>query len=224
MKKLRIIVLFLCLLPVIIGFSQSSLKFSQDSVQIFVPDSIVNSDTTANTPIHRYQQTISDKEVWKSVGVTQLYNLTMSSILLAMPEEVSKWPAETKLYWPRIKNQYINSFTKPPVFDNDLFFINYIGHPYQGAFYYNSLRSKGATIAQSALFNFSQILLWEYVWEGGMEQPSIQDLITTPILGSVLGELAHRATIELRKKGFFWYEKVLVTVINPSYVINNGYK
>jgi len=224
MKKIRIIVLLATFLPVSISFSQSEIKSFPDSIKFPSPDSnsirAYEIGIEANYPY----QPVSSREVLKSLGVAQIYNLTMGSLLLAMPVEISKWDADTKFQWTRIKNQYISSFTQPPVFDNDLFAINYIGHPYQGAFYYNSLRSKGATIAQSALFNFSQILLWEYVWEGGMEQPSIQDLITTPILGSVLGELAHRATIGLKKKGFFWYEKVLVTVINPSYVINNGYK
>ena len=62
------------------------------------------------------------------------------------------------------------------------------------------------------------------MWEGGMEQPSIQDLIVTPVLGSFVGELAHRATISMSKNGFQWYEKVLVCLINPTFVFNNGFK
>ncbi len=224
MKKLRIIVLLVTFLPVSISFSQSAIKTFPDSIKYPYPDSNFIEVTEVGIETNYPYQSVSSRDVWRSVGMTQLYNLTMSSILLAMPAEVSNWDTDTKFDWTRIKNQYVSSFTRPPVLDNDMFFINYIGHPYQGAFYYNSLRSKGATITQSALFNFSQILLWEYVWEGGMEQPSIQDLITTPIIGSILGELAHRATIGMKKKGFLWYEKVLVTVINPSYVINNGYK
>jgi hypothetical protein len=56
------------------------------------------------------------------------------------------------------------------------------------------------------------------------EQPSIPDLIFTPTLGSALGELTHRVMIRLNRNGFSTFEKILVTFINPAYVINNGYK
>ncbi|HNR28302.1 MAG TPA: DUF3943 domain-containing protein [Bacteroidales bacterium] len=45
-----------------------------------------------------------------------------------------------------MKEQYRPTFTTFPVKDNDLFIVNYVGHPYQGSFYYNSARSQGAAI------------------------------------------------------------------------------
>tara|TARA_R110000772_G_scaffold53043_5_gene121462 strand:+ start:486 stop:725 length:240 start_codon:yes stop_codon:yes gene_type:complete len=66
-------------------------------------------------------------------------------------------------------------------------------------------------------------LLWEYVWEAGFEQPSIQDLLVTPVAVIVLGEFIHIATINMSKNGFRWYEIIFVTGLNPAYAINNRF-
>jgi hypothetical protein len=66
-------------------------------------------------------------------------------------------------------------------------------------------------------------LISKYVWEAGFEQPSIQDLMVTPIAGVLLGEAIHIATNVMSKNGFRWYEIVLVTGLNPAYAINNRF-
>ena len=43
---------------------------------------------------------------------------------------------------------------------------------------------------------------FEYLVESWSERPSIQDLIVTPVVGSILGELIYLATKEMRKDGF----------------------
>lgn len=153
------------------------------------------------------------------------YDLFIGTSLAVGPETVSKWEDKMqKLKLKAIARQYVKSFTTPPVIDKDLFIINYIGHPYQGGFYYNSLRSQNACALHSALFCLGRSLLWEYGWEAGLEQPSIQDLISTPLAGILVGELTHKATIKMSENGFCWYEVVLVCILNPAYVINNGFK
>lgn len=146
------------------------------------------------------------------------YNAGMTSLLLILPEEVSKW--NKKNY----RNQIRRAYTEPPHFDKDKWYINYLGHPYQGTIYYNSMRSQGATWWQSALFGIGSIALWEYTVEAGFEQPSIQDLIVTPIAGALIGELFHFSTIRMSKNGYKWYEKTFVSLLNPSFAINNGFK
>lgn len=152
------------------------------------------------------------------------FNLFMGAYLVAAPEHISKWNKKEKLNLKHIIHQYGESYSKPPVMDEDMWGINYIGHPYQGGVYFNLIRSQGANFWQSSLFCIGQSLLWEYGWEAGMEQPSIQDLITTPFVGIAVGELSHKATIALSKNGFRWYEAGLVCLLNPSYVINNKIK
>ena len=150
------------------------------------------------------------------------YNIVISGSLLLMPESISKWDANTKLNLHHIANQYRLTYTKPPIMDCDLWVVNYFGHPCQGSFYYNSVRSQGATIFQSALASTLHTLIWEYGWEGGMEQPSVQDLLVTPIFFFFLGEFSHQATFKMKKNGFRWYEKIITCIVNPNYVLNNG--
>ncbi len=159
----------------------------------------------------------------RGTGYSFLYSLSIGLYLVVAPPEITQWYAENKFQLPVMQKQYKKTFTSPPVIDHDLWVVNYIGHPYQGSYYYNAIRSQGGTLLQSSLHNLFQSLFWEYVWEGGVEQPSIQDLIVTPVAGSLLGEFTHKATLSMRKNGFRWYEKVAVCLINPAYAINNGF-
>ena len=153
------------------------------------------------------------------------YDIVILSALVFAPESISKWEnRKEKFKFSSIMNQYKDAYTKPPVIDKDLFITNYAGHPYQGAFYYNTMRSQGSSILQSSLFCLGQAVLWEYGWEACVEQPSIQDLITTPLAGILVGELSHVATIAMSKNGFRWYEIIAVCIINPAYAINNHFK
>lgn len=141
--------------------------------------------------------------------------------LILMPREITKWEED----WIKAAGRnYKRAFTTAPVMDKDDWPINYIGHPVAGAYYYNAVRSQNATWWQSFLFSTAQSFIWEYVIEGCAEQPSIQDLIVTPIGGMALGEPAHLATMAMRRNGFTFFEKVVTFIINPMFVINNGYR
>lgn len=170
------------------------------------------------------QNQIDRKKFWPAMGTSLIYNSSMGIFLLLMPDDITNWHKQDKFKLNVMMSQYKSSFTKPPVIDFDYWYINYLGHPYQGSFYFNSIRSRGGTFWESTLFNLGQSCFWEYVWEGGLEQPSIQDLLVTPIFGSLVGELSHRATKSMARNGFNWYEKITVCLINPSYVLNNGFR
>jgi hypothetical protein len=152
------------------------------------------------------------------IGGTELICM---GILMAMPKEVTKWQPG---FLNDAKKNLKQAFTTPPVNDKDNWKFNYVGHPIAGSLYYNSIRSQNATIFQSFVFSFAQSAIWEYLIEGMAEQPSLQDLIITPIFGTLLGEASHSATIKMRRNGFNWLEKITVTIINPFYVVNNGYR
>ena len=152
------------------------------------------------------------------------YNAVIMTALILSPEYISQWDKETAFTKESLKAEYKRTFTTLPELDDDLFLINYVGHPYQGTFYYNSVRSQGAKMWKASLFALMQTLLWEYLWEGGLEQPSIQDLIATPLGGIIFGELAHRATLAMARNGFTWYEILATCIINPAYALNNGFK
>lgn len=166
----------------------------------------------------RNEETKFGRKLGRGLVFTFGYNSMITGLLLAMPEDISKWNKAN------YKNQLKSAYTGPPVIDHDKWYINYLGHPYQGTIYYNALRSQGANVWQSALFCAGSVWLWEYTIEAGFEQPSIQDLIVTPGAGILLGELFHYSTIRMSRNGYAWYEKMIVSLINPTFAINNGFK
>ncbi|MCF8461763.1 MAG: DUF3943 domain-containing protein [Flavobacteriales bacterium] len=168
----------------------------------------------------RNQEGTFGRKMWRGTLPVLGMEAIGYGILAALPTEISQWE--------RVDNRYTqnwkNTFTKPPVFDHDTWYMNYIAHPYQGMLFYNAVRSQNAKIWQSSLFCLGHVLVFEYVIEGGAEQPSIQDLIVTPIAGILLGEGIHRATMAMAKNGFKWYETTAIIILNPMFAINNGFK
>ena len=155
--------------------------------------------------------------------------LTITGIELAagvalafLPQNFSRWDSDVL---SRAKANLKRAWTKAPVWDEDIFFHNFLGHPYAGAFYYNMVRSQGATAWQSFGYALFQSTFWEYCLEAMAEQPSIQDLFITPVIGSLLGELFHNWSLRILRSGRLNFgEKVLVFFLNPAYVVNNGYR
>jgi hypothetical protein len=119
-------------------------------------------------------------------------------------------------------NHLGRAYTEPPVMDTDWWFHNYVGHPIGGSIYYNAVRSQGASQRQSTFFTFVLSTQWEYFFEAFAERPSIQDLIVTPVAGTILGELSHRLTLQLKKGGTNFGEKVLILITNPMHAAFAG--
>ncbi|HSC52125.1 MAG TPA: DUF3943 domain-containing protein [Phnomibacter sp.] len=165
-----------------------------------------------------------DSKVWKKVWRGEMLiggaELVGMGILMMLPKDVTKWPDD----WVADAGRNINrAYSNPPVIDEDDWQMNYVGHPLAGSLYYNTIRSQNATWFQSFLFSTAQSVIWEYLVEGIAEQPSVQDLIITPISGSILGEACHQLTMSMRRNGFSFGEKVVTILLNPMFVVNNGF-
>ena len=147
---------------------------------------------------------------------------SLLAVTLLMPSSFSGWEFEDGLV--RDGLQHLGeAWTKPPVWDTDHWFHNYVGHPYGGSIYYNTVRVKGATRVQSFLFAGAMSFWWEYALEGMAERPSIQDIVITPVAGALLGEFVHRTTLNMRANGTSILEKAFILVFNPTHLVQQGW-
>ena len=92
-------------------------------------------------------------------------------------------------------NSIKDNFHSKWIWDNDKFYMNELGHPYQGGLYFNAARSKGLSFVQSIPYTIVGSLMWEYL--GETEPPSINDVLTTSFSGPLLGEVTHRMSLFL---------------------------
>ncbi len=178
-------------------------------------------DSATKSIVLRNEHSSFARKMLRGSGMVFGYDALALTILYASPSSFSHW------YNINSANYRANmkiAFTKPPVVDHDPWYVNYVGHPYQGSCTYNAVRSQHATFWQAGLFAIGHSLIWEYLLESGNERPSVQDLIVTPFVGSLLGELIHQATIRMARNGYTWYEGIFVSVFNPMFAINNGFR
>lgn len=120
------------------------------------------------------------RDTWYFLG----YQFAVIGILYIAPESVSGWTDEQKsdyslsIWWDNVTN---------PTWDSDDFYINYILHPYWGAAYFVRARERGYPNSEAFWYSALLSALYEFGAEALFEQPSIQDLIVTPVFGSLLG-------------------------------------
>jgi hypothetical protein len=146
----------------------------------------------------------------------------VTGVLFLMPESVSSWSNEQK----RNSSEKFASNFVHPVIDNDPFYINYILHPYWGAAYYTRARERGLDTTQSFLYSALLSTIYEFGVECIFEKPSIQDLIVTPGVGSLLGAFVFepwRDSIK-RKPELHWYDHVVLVVTDPIGVLSEGFE
>ena len=140
-------------------------------------------DAAAEAPPPAVAQPIAD---WSGLKRDTLYFLgyqaVVVAVLYALPDEQTRFDKDNAGF-----NKWRDNVTNP-VWDDDKAYLNYVLHPYWGATYYIRGRERGLTRWQS--FGYSALLssLYEYGAEAFFEPVSYQDLIVTPLIGSLLGE------------------------------------
>lgn len=114
--------------------------------------------------------------------------LASFGLLWILPESITNWNKEEMLEYGMF-NKWKDNVRVGPVWDSDDFYLNYIIHPWAGGVYYMSARGSGYNKWESFAYTaFMSTIMWEYGIEAFAEIPSIQDLIVTPVIGSILGE------------------------------------
>jgi len=112
------------------------------------------------------------------------YQWAVIGVLYAMPESVSGWSEEQKdgyslsIWWDNVTH---------PQMDSDDFYINYILNPYWGAAYFVRARERGYSNSGSFWYTVLLSSLYEMGAEALFENVSTQDMIVTPIAGSLVG-------------------------------------
>jgi hypothetical protein len=154
----------------------------------------------------------------RDTGYFMAYQAVIIGVLYAMPTSVSKWDSdEIGNPFERWRENVSN-----PVWDKDDAFINYVLHPYWGGAYYVRGRERGLDRQQSFLYSALLSTLYEYTYEAFFEPVSLNDLIITPVLGSLVGEYLFtplREHIRAKSGELTWSDKALLVLTDPLGVV-----
>lgn len=140
--------------------------------------------------------TSTQQDIYANTRNVSIAAVGVAGILYMMPESISKWD---KNKMKNLGKAWRDNVKEGPVVDKDDWAINFIGHPYSGAAYYQIARHSGFSAMGS--FGYSVVMstfFWEYGVEAFAETPSIQDLIITPVIGSIMGEVFYRTEQRIR--------------------------
>lgn len=144
-----------------------------------------------------------------------VYQAAIVGLLYVLPESVSGWSDEDK---DEYSFQKWRDNVSNPRRDTDTHFINYVLHPYWGATYYVRGQQRGLDRTGSFWYSVLLSTLFEFGMEALFEQPSYQDLWTTPIIGSLLGEIWFmpvRGRIRAKSGPLGWKDKTLLAITDP---------
>ncbi len=133
------------------------------------------------------------RDTWYFIG----YQVATIGILYMMPENFSGWSDKQKeeyslsIWWDNVTH---------PAWDTDDDYINYVLHPYWGAAYFVRARERGYDNKQAFWYSVLLSSAYEFGAEAFFEQPSIQDLIVTPVIGSLVGGYFMRVRDDIRER------------------------
>lgn len=131
--------------------------------------------------------------MWVNTAVLSGAFVSTLLVLECLPEDATTWNRAAIQQVPPFTRWFRNVFKRGPEWDHDNPVFNYVLHPYAGAAYFMSARSCGFNFWQSFLYSTCiSSIGWEFGIEAFMERPSYQDLVITPVVGSVLGELFYK--------------------------------
>lgn len=151
------------------------------------------------------------------------YQIGALAVIYFLPENISGWSDEQKH-----KNRFeaYKENVGRVVWDKDLATINYIGHPYFGATYYVRAIERGYDPESAFVYAATLSTIYEFGIEALFEEPSIQDMFVTPIMGSILGYFFTNARNNIRARGaarghFTGWERFMLGFTDPLGWINS---
>lgn len=203
----------LLLTTLIAGLVGGFCHAGQPAYRLPVADNGLSSDQLASTTANQPDFEGIKRDTWYFLG----YQAATVGILYVMPESISGWSEESK---DEASFKEWRDNASNPTWDKDDHFINYVLHPYWGAAYYVRAQERGYNSHQSFWYSALLSTLYEFGLEAAFEQPSIQDLVVTPVVGSLLGAyfMRLRETVKKRTTGTAEVptgDKVLLFVTDP---------
>lgn len=185
----------------------------------YLPANLAQSDASTTREPFPWRATPPDTPDYKGAardtGYFMLYQTVIIGVIYVLPESISGWSKEDKENYS--KDKWADN-VRNPHWDDDDFVINYVLHPYWGATYYVRGRERGFSRKQSFLFSAGLSFLYEFGFEALFEQPSYQDLIVTPVLGSLVGEYwfwGMRNRIKEKPGSLTWKDKTILVLTDP---------
>lgn len=153
------------------------------------------------------------RDTWYFLG----YQAVVVGVLYALPDEQTRFDKSSAGF-----SKWRENVTNP-VWDEDEPYLNYVLHPYWGATYYIRGRERGLSRWQSLGYSALLSTLYEYGAEAFFEPVSYQDLIVTPLVGSLLGEFVFspvRDFIRSRPGGPDSLGKFVLVLTDPMGAVN----
>jgi len=147
------------------------------------------------------------------------YQAAVIGVIYALPESISQWDNKEDATFDRWRHNVSH-----PEWDSDVWWINYVTHPYWGAAYYIRGRERGLDRQQSLVYSAALSTIYEYWLEPFFEPVSIQDLIATPLLGALLGEYVFapaRDRIRARPGEPTWSDRTVLFLTDPLGVVGS---
>ncbi|BDY04128.1 DUF3943 domain-containing protein [Ferrimonas sp. YFM] len=136
--------------------------------------------------------------LWSQTKSVAAYGVGVAGFIALLPEDISNWERDDI----GLFDKWWDNVSDGPVWDRDVWYINYIGHPYFGGVYYQVARKSGYRQWDAFVYSFlMSTFYWEYGLEAFAEIPAIQDLVVTPVLGWVYGEWAFNKEQEIWANG-----------------------
>jgi hypothetical protein len=121
-------------------------------------------------------------------------------------------------------SQFKTAFTKAPKYDKDHWSFNFVVHPVMGYISYTTYRNRGGSFLGGFLCSALSSAYYEYFLASWTQRPSYNDMIITPVSGSLLGEGVWQLRKALvRDNHLSTFEKVVLTAIDPIEVVNQKF-
>lgn len=185
---------------------------------------MLSPSATSRTPDDVPAEQVTAKAAYDRPGIRRDTAYFLGYQLVAVGA-ISLAPQRKTNYSNRIGfDRWLRNVTHPH-WDSDDAFVNYALHPYWGASYY--IRAREGGLERSQAFWYSALLssIFEFGAEAMVERVSYQDIIVTPILGSLLGEYVFvplRGHILAKEGPLRTMDRVALVLTDPLGSINSA--